>query len=177
MFQSLFNRGLDAALIAIACFACIAAFAPRANAGPPSSQPDSPSPNPKLQPQDVVKIVVDALSKNDANDNGIRTTFKFASPSNQEVTGPIDHFIPMVKSAAYAPMIGSKTAQYSDPQIQGDQAVQMVILTAANGTKTAYVFQLSRQAEGAFKGCWMTDAVFPLKPQALPHDDDGSQPV
>jgi hypothetical protein len=178
MMQPSFSRGAELLAIALACAAMLAMFAPRARAGDASTQPDSPSPDPKLKPQDVVRIVIDALSKNDANDNGIRTTWKFASPNNQSVTGPVERFIPMVKSPGYAPMLNSKSAQYSDPQIQGDQAIQMVLLTAADGTKIAYVFQLSRQTDnGPLKGCWMTDAVVPLKPQDQPRDNGGDLPV
>ena len=170
-------RGLVEVFSIVVALVTLAAFAPNTRADPASTQPDSPSPDPKLKPQDVVRIVIDALSKNDANDNGIRTTWKFASPANQQVTGPVERFIPMVKSDAYAPMINSKSAQYSDTQIQGDQAIQMVLLTAADGTKTAYVFQLSRQADGAFKGCWMTDSVFPLRPQVHPPQGGDDLPV
>jgi hypothetical protein len=171
------TRSVELFTIAVAALVTLAAFAPTINANAASTQPDSPSPDPKLNPQDVVRIVIGALSKNDANDNGIRTTWKFASPANQQITGPVERFIPMVKSPAYAPMINSKSAQYSDTQIQGDQAIQMVLLTASDGTKTAYVFQLSRQADGPLKGCWMTDAVFPLKPQAQPQPGADDLPV
>jgi hypothetical protein len=165
-------RFLELLIIAIACLA----FAPRTNAQP-TSQPDSPSPDPKLSPQEVVRIVTQALANNDVNDNGIRTAWKFASPANQSMTGPVERFIPMVKSAAYAPMINSKSARYGDAQVQGDQAVELVVLTGADGSKTAYVFQLSRQADGPLKGCWMTDGVVPLRPQDQPHDGTGDQPV
>ena len=174
MMQPSCSRLVEVFSIVAAALVTLAAFAPNTRADPAATQPDSPSPDPKLNPQDVVRIVIDALSKNDANDNGIRTTWKFASPANQQITGPVERFIPMVKSPAYAPMINSKSAQYADTQIQGDQAIQAVLLTASDGTKTAYVFQLSRQTDGLFKGCWMTDAVFPFKPQIQPprsHDD------
>jgi hypothetical protein len=172
MLQPSNIRVLELLIIALACLA----FAPGTNAQP-TSQPDSPSPDPKLKPQDVVRIVIQALAGNDDNDNGIRTTWKFASPANQSMTGPLERFIPMVKSAAYAPMINSKSAQYGDPQVQGDQAVELVVLTGADGTKTAYVFQLSRQAGGPLKGCWMTDGVVPLRPHDQPHDGGSDQPV
>jgi hypothetical protein len=175
MMQPSLLSGLAPVLVGMLCLT--ATLAPRADAGAPASQPAAPAPDPKLQPQDVVRIVVDALSKNDASDSGIRTTWKFASPANQSVTGPIERFIPMVKSAAYGAMLNSKSARYGDLQIQGDQALQMVFLTAADGTKAGYIFQLSRQSDGPFKGCWMTDGVFPMKPPAPPAGDANDQPV
>lgn len=37
----------------------------------------------------------------------------------------------------------------------------MVIVTAAEGEEVAYVWVLSRQIEGTFEDCCMTDAVIP----------------
>ncbi len=144
-----------------------ASFAPAA----PATQPDSPSPDPKLQPDDVVRIVIESLGKNDANDNGIRTTWKFASPANKQMTGPVERFIPMVKSPAYAPMLEKTEPHYGNVQTKDDVAVQIVVLIAPDGTKSAYIFQLSRQTDGDFKGCWMTDAVSPIKPPQAPPSD------
>lgn len=45
---------------------------------------DLPKPSLELAPQDVVRIVIGALSRNDEPhvDAGIETTFNFASPAN-----------------------------------------------------------------------------------------------
>jgi hypothetical protein len=49
-----------------------------------------PQPSAELAPQDVVRIVVNALSNNDEPyaDAGIETTFSFASPANKVIPGP-----------------------------------------------------------------------------------------
>jgi hypothetical protein len=177
MIHSSANRVIELLLVLGTIGAALVMLAPRASGGPPSTQPDAPKPDPKLQPQNVVRIVITALSKNDANDNGIRTTWKFASPANQNATGPVERFIPMVKSAAYAPMLNSKSAQYGVTQVQGDQAVQAVLLTAADGRNVVYIFQLSRQTDGPLKECWMTDAVFPVVAQERPHAGGDDRPA
>src|SRR3954451_2111401 len=62
-----------------------------------------------LSPGEVVKIVMNALRDNDAKDGGIAITFDFASPQNKKVTGPLERFVPMVKTPAYAPMLNHKS--------------------------------------------------------------------
>ena len=68
-----------------------------------SSNPDQaaiPQPEVGLEPQDVVRIVINALANNDKPfaDAGIATTFAFASPANKVNTGPLERFTRMVKS-------------------------------------------------------------------------------
>ncbi len=55
---------------------------------------------------------------------------------------------------------------YSELRIQGEEAAQQVTLTQRDGSRSAYVFGLSRQRGGACTGCWMTDAVLPVEPAA-----------
>ena len=71
---------------------------PRKGAG------DAPVPKPELTPEQVVEIQVEALRKNDVPtpDAGIATTFRFASPGNRKVTGPLERFAPIVKAPATA---------------------------------------------------------------------------
>jgi hypothetical protein len=131
-----------------------------------SAPTTAPSPRPELAPKAVVKIVLDALKANDANDNGIRTTFKFASPANQQATGPIERFIPLVKSPAYLPMINCRSADVRELAIDADKgrAAELAIIVDSNGDKAFYVFQLARQTDGDLKDCWMTDGVVRVEP-------------
>jgi hypothetical protein len=122
--------------------------------------------------------VVDALRNNDANDTGIKTTFKFASPGNQQVTGPIERFIPMVKSPQYGPMVNSKSAEVRELSVDEDTAQELAIIVDSNGDKAYYIFQLSKQSDGDLKDCWMTDGVIRVEPKdAGPRLPDGQKPV
>src|ERR1700704_5439214 len=58
------------------------------------SEPLDLNPNPDLTPQQVVEFQLDALRHNDepTTDAGIERSFRFASPSNRLVTGPLSHF-------------------------------------------------------------------------------------
>jgi hypothetical protein len=120
-----------------------------------------PGPRAEYSPEQVVQIVMDALQNNDAADSGIVTTFNFASPGNKEVTGPVARFIPMVKTPAYKPMLNFRSAEYGKLELADDKTTgeQTVTLIAANGDVATYLFRLSKQPDGEFKGCWMTDGV------------------
>jgi hypothetical protein len=136
-------------------------------------------PSSDLTPQAVVKLVADALRTNDAKDSGIRTAWKFASPGNQAVTGPIEKFIPMVKSPQYQPMLNAKKADVRELSKGDSTAAELVIFTDANGDKTYYIFQMSKQSDGDLKDCWMTDGVLRVKPKEHPRGNspDGTSPV
>jgi hypothetical protein len=116
-------------------------------------------PNPELSPEDVVKIQVEALQQNDDNDSGIEVTFRFASPANKQVTGPLFRFKELVKNPLYRPMLNHKTADYSKMVFDGDTATQRVTIIESNGEATVYLFTLSRQNLSDCPGCWMTDSV------------------
>lgn len=119
------------------------------------------APSPGLEPEDVVRIQLEALRNNDtpSKDNGIRTAFRFSSPANQSTVGPIDRFTLIVKNPLYAPMINHRRWVAEATENDGELALQSVTVVAANGKVVTYVFLLSRQEEGEYAGCWMVDAV------------------
>lgn len=122
---------------------------------------DSLIPRPDLEPVDVVRIQLDALANNNDpySDAGIEITFRFASPSNQQATGPLSRFISMLYNPLYSPMLEHQSASYWELVTEIDRAMQSVILTGADGRRVAYVFVLSKQKSGPFEQCWMTDSV------------------
>lgn len=127
-----------------------------------------PGPRPELTPQDVVRLIIEALQHNSETpyDEGIRVTFNFASPANRRATGPLQRFIKMVKSPKYRLMLGHHRAEYGDLEIQGKSARQRVTLYDKAGLPTVYVFLLSYQTDTPHAGCWMTDAVL-IQPHNL----------
>src|SRR6516165_8494018 len=86
------------------------------------------NPDPKLSPEEVVQYQLRALQRNDDPhpDAGIERTFRFASPSNKSVTGPLEHFVSIVKSVAYFPMVNNLASRVVGSRIEGDNA-QVVI--------------------------------------------------
>lgn len=131
-------------------------------------------PDPVYSPEEVARIQTEALGNNDKPyaDAGIEITFRFASPQNKLITGPLAHFIGIVRSPAYALMIDHASAEFGPPYIEGDFAQVPVLLTAANGEQTGYVFRLSRQSEAPFEQCWMTDGVVRM---SLKNSNGGTQ--
>ena len=129
------------------------------------------TPRPELTPQQVVQYQVTALQHNDdpKSDAGIERAFRFASPSNQQATGPLEKFMQIVKGPAYAPMLNSISSSIVGSEESDHQAKIAVKVVAADGRQVTYVFVLSKQNEGEFTNCWMTDAVAPLKDR-----EDGS---
>ncbi len=118
-------------------------------------------PRPAYPPEEVVRIQIEALGDNDRPhpDAGIEITFRFASPANRRVTGPLPRFIEMVHNPDYRPMLNHGGARYGKLKREGDQASQTVILKTGDGSRVGYLFQLSRQSEAPYKDCWMTDSV------------------
>lgn len=136
-----------------------------------SSSNDRPSPS--LSPGEVVRIQLEALQRNDEDDDGgIATVFQFASPANRSMTGPFDRFVQLVKTPEYRPMLNHRRAEPGPLITSGDLAEQRVTITTAAGDRVAYVFVLARQREGVYAGCWMTEGVLrePTTDQTPPWD-------
>ena len=120
-------------------------------------------PEPELKPNDVVKLQLLAMQKNDDSDFGIEVTFRFASPSNKIQTGPLKRFIRLVRNPSYRPLLNHINATFLELNIEEDFAVQDVIITTSNGERVGYRFRLSIQKGPLYPGCWMTDSVIPFK--------------
>ena len=119
----------------------------------------SPSPSPVYSPSEVVQIQLDALQRNNANDDGIEIVFRFASPRNKRMTGPLWRFEGIIKSPSYRPMLGHQSTHLEDAHIDGREALQRVHLVDQLGNEIVYLFVLTKQSEQTCGGCWMTDIV------------------
>jgi hypothetical protein len=131
------------------------------------------NPDPKLSPEEVVQYQLRALQHNDDPhpDAGIERTFRFASPSNKSVTGPLEHFVSIVKSVAYFPMVNSLALSVVASQIEGDYAKVIIRITPQKGPGLTYLFFLTRQHEGELDNCWMTDSVVPIQQDETPSEE------
>jgi hypothetical protein len=138
-----------------------------------TEQPETqglPQPSRDQQPADVVRIVVEALAKNDEPyvNAGIATTFAFASPANKINTGPLPKFTQMILTPTYAIMLDHVEHEFSEVVMMGIQAYQMVKISTGSGDEVIFAFRLSRQRDGEFDGMWMTDAVWPVASGDIP---------
>ena len=126
-------------------------------------------PGPQFSPREVVEIVLDALSENDtpSSDAGIELTFRFAAPSNRQVTGPIERFATMVKSEAYRDLINHERYQIGEIRQSDSRAFVPVVLSSNDGRTVAFMFRLGKQADEPYEGAWMTEAVYPVSVMEL----------
>ena len=131
------------------------------------------NPEPKLSPEEVVQYQMRALQHNDDPhpDAGIERTFRFASPSNKSQTGPLEHFVSIVKSAAYLPMVNNLASSVVGSQVVGDHAKVVIRITPKKGPDLSYLFVLTRQHDGELDNCWMTDSVLPIEQNESPSDE------
>jgi hypothetical protein len=129
-----------------------------------------PQPTTERQPEDVVRIVIEALAHNDKPhaDAGIATTFAFASPANKVNTGPLPKFSQMIRTPTYGIMIDHLEHEFREVVLMGDKAYQMVRVLGNSGAEAIFAFRLSRQLGGEFDGMWMTDAVWPVATGDIP---------
>jgi hypothetical protein len=120
-----------------------------------------------MTPDEVVKAIVLAMQHNDtpAPDSGIATAFHFASPGNRKFTGPLDNFISMVKGPMYAPLINFKSVEFQRVGIRGSEARFIVKIQTPEDETRIFGWTLSKQDEGQFANCWMTESVVPLQEQ------------
>jgi len=132
---------------------------------PAADAPDLPKPSAVLQPGEVVKIVIEALARNDQPfpDAGIETTFNFASPTNRAHTGPLERFTELVKGPVFGKMINHRDSTLSEVVLEGNKAVRLVQIIGENNETLYFAFRLGLQQEGDYAGMWLTEAVWPLE--------------
>lgn len=110
-------------------------------------------------PSLVVYIQVAALASNDPETNdGIRTTWRFAAPSNKQVTGPYSNFERLI-NASYRPLLTAEAIAFDAIDRTNTTATQTVAVTSETGNTTTYRWRLGKQSGGQYDGCWMTTSV------------------
>ena len=115
-------------------------------------------PAPDLSPVDVVTYQLKSLQEN-TNGEGIADTFRFASPANKRVTGPIERFSRLFDHIQYRPMLNHQSAQVTLLSNNGTVAEVLTEVIDQDGSIHQYRFRLSIQERGANIDCWLTDAV------------------
>jgi hypothetical protein len=122
------------------------------------------NPGPEMSPEQVVQYQISALQHNDdpVPDAGIERAFRFASPKNKEFTGPLARYAQIVKGPAYSSLLNCLSSSVVGSTASPGTAAVYVRIVTSNGRRVAYVFILSKQIEGEFANCWMTDSVSPV---------------
>jgi hypothetical protein len=119
---------------------------------------------PQTSPESIVRSQLEDLKVDD-----MYQVFKFASPSNKEITGPWQNFGEMVRSPPYHHLVNHKRAELlltvqSSPN-KSWQGLVRVLSSSPSATSSnvvvEYWWSLSRCKTGPFPGCYMVDAVIP----------------
>ena len=130
----------------------------------PSAQADNLiQPGPELTPEDVVRVQLQALQRNDtpSPDSGIRQTWALAHPNNKALTGPFDRFAAMIRSPGYADLLGHLEHTIAVLDFTETRFNFAIEISTAKGLRIGYVWTVSRVREGDLSGAWMTISVSP----------------
>ena len=127
-----------------------------------SVKADFVMPNSEIKPDEVIKIQLKSLMKNDvpSKDNGIKQTWEFAHPNNQRFTGPLDNFTKMIKGDSYKMLIGHIGHEISEIDNDNKRALYEVIILGPDKKYFKFRWQVEKFLEdGPLKNCWLTTVV------------------
>ena len=127
-----------------------------------SAKADFVKPNSNIKPDEVIKIQLKSLMKNDvpSKDNGIKQTWEFAHPNNQRFTGPLDNFTKMIKGDSYKMLIGHIGHEISEIDNDNKRALYEVIILGPDKKYFKFRWQVEKFLEdGPLKNCWLTTVV------------------
>ena len=119
-------------------------------------------PNNQIKPDEVVKIQLSGLQKNDSNfnDSGIEQTWNFAHPNNKKVTGPLPNFKRMLKGDSYQMMIDHLSHTITKLGSSDNWAQFEVIILDKNKIYHKFNWQVEKYSlDGSLKDCWLTTMV------------------
>ena len=120
------------------------------------------TPSSAITPKEVIKIQLSGLQQNDLQfkDSGIEQTWNFAHPNNKKVTGPLNNFKRMIKSASYQMMIDHLSHTITEIGSSNKSAQFEVIILDKNKIYHKFNWQVEKYtAEGSLKDCWLTTMV------------------
>ena len=119
-------------------------------------------PNNQIKPDEVVKIQLSGLQKNDSSfkDSGIEQTWNFAHPNNKKVTGPLPNFKRMLKGDSYQMMIDHLSHTITKLGSSNNWAQFEVIILDKNKIYHKFNWQVEKYTEdGELMNCWLTTMV------------------
>tara|TARA_B100001173_G_scaffold69872_1_gene59334 strand:- start:281 stop:754 length:474 start_codon:yes stop_codon:yes gene_type:complete len=119
-------------------------------------------PSSLIKPDEVVKIQLSGLQKNDSNfkDSGIEQTWNFAHPNNKKVTGPLDNFKRMIKGDSYQMMIDHLSHTITRLGSSDKWAQFEVVILDKDKIYHKFNWQVEKYTEdGQLKDCWLTTMV------------------
>ena len=119
--------------------------------------------NPARAPEEVVRIQLEALQRNNepTPDAGIRQTWELAHPNNKQATGPLPRFAQMIKGRAYLPLIDHVAHDVEELAATEQEVAFKVTIETPGGDVLEYLWAVGLVLDGPAEGAWMTTSVAP----------------
>ena len=120
------------------------------------------NPNSNIRPEEVVKIQLEGLQKNDIDfkDSGIEQTWKFAHPSNKKNTGPLPNFKMMIKGNSYQMLLDHLSYTITKLGSSDNWAQFEVIILDKDKIYHKFNWRVEKYIkDGPLKDCWLTTMV------------------
>ena len=111
-------------------------------------------PNKNIEPQEVIKIQLNGLKKNDSSykDSGIEQTWEFAHP--------LDRFKQMIKGESYKMLLNHRDHKISELYSDKNKAVFEVIVMDDQKKYFMFKWQVEKYLkDGPLQNCWLTTLV------------------
>jgi len=116
-------------------------------------------PNENLLPYDVVKIQLNALKKNNKNDDGIKLTWLFAHPDNKKITGPYERFRIMIYGQQYRQLLNHSIHKINLIMNTPNKHIYKIEILSKEKQLLFYEWHVQKATEENCKNCWFTSAV------------------
>jgi uncharacterized protein (DUF2237 family) len=106
--------------------------------------------SPTMSCVDIIEYVMEGFQKNNAINDGIKKVYRYSSPSNKDMNGPLESFIKMIKSSTYHHLLNCKDWNYindSEYRTPDDIEYSVLVYIKSNIDNNRYIyrFNLSRQ--------------------------------
>ena len=122
-------------------------------------QADQLKPNENLSPYDVVKIQLNALKKNNKDDDGIKLTWLFAHPDNKKITGPYERFRIMIYGQQYRQLLNHDSHKINLIMNTPNKHIFKIKILTKDKQLLFYEWHVQKATEENCIDCWFTTAV------------------
>ncbi len=123
------------------------------------SNADIIKPSKDLSAYDVVKIQLEALKKNNKDNDGIKQTWLFAHPDNKKYTGPYERFKIMLLGEQYRFLINHSSHKINLLSNSPNTFIYRIEIIANDKQLFFYEWHVQKGSDDKCNDCWFTSAV------------------
>ena len=124
-----------------------------------TSNADIITPSKNLSAYDVVKIQLEALKKNNKDNDGIKQTWLFAHPDNKKYTGPYERFKIMLLGEQYKFLINHSSHKINLLSNSPNTFIYRIEIIANDKQLFFYEWHVQKGSDDKCNDCWFTSAV------------------